>query len=217
MKIDIHSHDFRVIPDQIKVLSLQFRPRTDLLALLDSVAPALVVSAGIHPWNASEWASANIPLPLLSLRSSRISFFGEIGLDNSCGVDFDDQQFVFEQQLMLANEMGKSVLIHNVGHQAEVLALKRRYVRIPAWILHGYRGKPQGVDQYVRNGFYISFGANHQPDALRACPLDRLLLESDESDVTMNNLYPIVSEELGLMPQQLEAQLTSNFNTVCRK
>jgi len=217
MKIDIHSHDFRVMPDQIKVISLQFRPKTDLLAQLDSVAPEHIVSAGIHPWNASEWVSANNPMPLRYLKSSRVAFFGEIGLDNSCGVDIDDQRFVFEQQLMLANEIGKVVLIHNVGHQAELFALKRKYDRIPAWILHGYRGKWQGVEQYVKNGFHISFGANHHPDAIRSCPLDRLFLESDESIIKLENLYITVSKELGLTTQQLENQLTANFNTIFTK
>lgn len=217
MKIDIHSHDFRVLPDQIKVISLQFRPNSDLFECLGSIPMELVVSAGIHPWNASEWMSANAPLPQLALRSSRIVLFGEIGLDNACGVDLKDQLFVFEQQLILANEMGKSVIIHNVGHQAEVLTMKRKYVRIPSWILHGFRGKKQTLEQYVRSGFHISFGANHQLEALRACPLDRLFLESDDSDTDLERLYESVSDELGLSPQQLEVQLQANFNTVCAK
>lgn len=214
MKIDIHSHDFRVIPNQVKVISLQFRPNSDLFEQLNSVPPELIVSAGIHPWNASEWVSAKIPLPLLPLQSSRIAIFGEIGLDNACGVDLQDQLFVFEKQLMLADEMGKSVLIHNVGHQAELLAMKRTYGRIPAWILHGFRGKSQALEQYVRSGFYISFGMNHQQEALRACPLDRLFLESDNSDIDLVSLYLHVSEVLGLTPQQLEVRLNANFNAL---
>lgn len=217
MMIDIHSHDPQIKPGQIKVLSLQIHPDTDLIEVLNTIPSEIVLSAGVHPWHASEWTSANMSNLNTIVHSSRVVFIGEIGLDNACNVPVEKQMFVFEEQLLLAETYGKSVLIHNVGHQSELMALKKKFKHIPAWVLHGFRGKVQMAEQYLKSDFYLSFGLNYQPDALRACPIDRLFLETDESDTELGCLYQKVADDLGLSVSALESFIARNFENICLK
>ena len=217
MMTDIHSHDPQIRPGQIKVLSLQIHPDTDLTEVLNAIPPEILLSAGVHPWHASEWTSANISNLNTIVRSSRVVFLGEIGLDNACNVPLEKQMFVFKEQLLLADTYRKSVLIHAVGHQAELMALKKEFKHIPAWILHGFRGKVQMAEQYLKSDFYLSFGLHYQPEALRACPMDRLFLETDESDTEIGCLYQKVAEDLGLSVSALESFIAKNLKIICLK
>lgn len=211
MKTDIHSHDFKAIPGQIKVLSLQLHPNTDLEKILEQIPDEVVISAGIHPWNSSEWTSANISEMEVLLQHSRVAIIGEIGLDKVCGIPYEDQLNVFETQLRLAEITNKPVLIHNVGFQSELFSIKKKYSSVSTWILHGFRGKAPMAEQFIRNGFYLSFGSKYQPEALRACPYDRLFLETDESDMELGNLYSKIGEDLGISEVTLEAYVSRNF------
>jgi TatD DNase family protein len=217
MMTDIHSHDPQLKPGQTKVFSLQLHPDTDLEKMLNALPADILVSAGVHPWHASEWTRANISLLETMLLNSRILFLGEIGLDNVCAVPFENQFFVFETQLKLAEKIRKPVLIHCVGHQTELLALKKNFKGIPAWILHGFRGKSPMAEQYVRNGFHLSFGFKYQVEALRQCPIEHLFLESDESIAELSILYQKVADELEMSVPMLEVSISNNMESLCIK
>jgi len=212
--IDIHSHNPQIIPGQNKVLSIQLHPDTDFDAVLNALPSTILISAGIHPWHASEWTPANISILEDMIQHSRIVFIGEIGLDNACGVPYENQLFVLESQLILAERAGKAILIHNVGHQSELLAMKMRFTGIPAWILHGFRGKAQMAEQYISKGFYISFGPQYQVEALRACPINRLFVETDDSDVDLRTLYQKVADDLGITVEVLESSICRNAESL---
>ena len=214
MMTDIHTHEPQFKVGQKTILSLQLHPDSRMETLLNGVQPGMLLSAGIHPWHASEWLNANIPMVEAFLSSSQVVLIGEIGLDKACGIPLDAQLQAIEIQLDIAEELSKPVLIHNVGHQSELLALKRKYQRIPAWILHGFRGKSEAAETYLRSGFYLSFGQKFQPEALCACPLNRLFLETDESDVKLAALYQTVSQLRGLAVGELEDSISHNFNLI---
>jgi len=215
MMTDIHSHDPQIKPGQNKVLSLQLHPEKNFAEILSNLPSAILISAGVHPWNANEWTIANISRLEAVLQSSRVAFVGEIGLDNACGVPLEEQLFVFEKQLQFADDMCKSVLIHNVGHQSDILAMKSKYKRIPSWILHGFRGKAQMADQFLKSGFYLSFGLKYQLESLQTCPMERLFLETDESKTELGLLYQKVATDLGLSIFELETCISRNFESLC--
>lgn len=214
MMTDIHSHDPRVKLGQNKFLSLQLHPDLEFEDLLNAPPSAIQVSAGIHPWHASEWNAENSAQLTSILLHPRVLLIGEIGLDNVCEVPFEQQLLVFETQLKLAETATKPVLIHNVGHQKELLALKKKFRSIPAWILHGFRGKAQAAEQYVRNGFFLSFGPKYQVEALRACPLDRLFIETDDSNTDLQLLYQKVAEDFRITVEILESSITQNIQSL---
>lgn len=217
MLTDIHSHDALMVPNQTKVFSIQLLPEMDVNALSRTLSPDVWISAGVHPWHAGKWASVNLAVLEEMLNSLRIVFLGEIGLDKVCGIPLSEQLRVFEEQLRFADRNSMSVLIHNVGHQEEVFAMKNHFKRIPAWILHGFRGNFQTAQSYLRHGFYLSFGSRYQEEALRICPMDRLFLESDEAKTDLGVLYAKVAQDLSTTVKDLEGCLANNFEAVCRK
>lgn len=217
MLTDIHSHDPLKVPNQSKVFSIQLLPDMDVDALLKTLPSDLWISAGVHPWNASEWASANVANLEVKLNSSQIVFLGEIGLDKVCGVPLTEQMSIFEEQLRFADKHSLSVLIHNVGYQAEVLKLKSQFKQIPAWILHGFRGNFQTAQNYLNHGFYLSFGSKYQLEALRLCPMERLFLESDDSKTDLGVLYANVAQDKSTTVEELETRLAINFESIRRK
>lgn len=192
-------------------------PETDIAELRDALHPELYMSVGVHPWYAAEWTMENIPLLDSMLSPSCFSLLGEIGLDNACDTPFSVQVQVFEKQLQIADKEQIPVLIHNVGHQEVLLALKKKYGRIPTWILHGFRGKVQEARQFLDHGFHLSFGLKFHVESLRFCPLDRLFLETDNSSVDLKELYAIVAKEKSISLERLEQSLHHNFNSIVRK
>lgn len=211
MMTDIHSHDPQKRSGQIKVLSLQLHPDTDFAAVLNALPTDILISAGIHPWHAAEWDSDAIHRIESELLHPRVTFIGEIGMDNACAVSLQKQRSIFESQLNFAESFHKSVLIHNVGCLTELMAMKRKYKGIQAWVLHGFRGNAQLAKQYLAHGFYLSFGRRYQFDALRACPMDRLFLETDDSDTDLKLLYQKVAEDMGSSVAMLESSISQNL------
>jgi TatD DNase family protein len=211
MMTDIHSHDPIVKHGQLKYFSIQLHPDTDFTTVMSALPSDIQISAGIHPWHASEWDSATISILETDLLHSRVLFIGEIGFDNACGIPFEDQLSVLESQLILAEKTRKVVLLHNVGYQSEIFYLKRNFKDIPAWIMHGFRGNAPMAEQFIRNGFYLSFGPKYQVEALRACPIDRLFIETDESNVDLRYLYLKIAEDLGITEDILEKSISKNL------
>ncbi len=150
--------------------------------------PFVYAAAGIHPHEAAEASQDDLKaLPAL-LSDPRVVALGEIGLDFY--YDFsprDVQRELLHQQLDLAYEMGKPVLLHVRDAQGEMLSLlEGRRGRLSGGVLHSYSGSAESVRQYLDLGFYISFSgtvtfknAVNVQRAARAVPLDRLLIETD--------------------------------------
>lgn len=217
MLTDIHSHNCQNFPGQNKVVSIQLHPETNLEGLLLDLSPGLNVSIGVHPWHAAEWNLANMHILDETLSSSQFCLLGEIGLDNACSTPFPIQLALFEKQLHFAEINQISVLIHNVGHQETLMAMKKKYHKIPSWIIHGFRGKKQEAMQYLNNGFYLSFGPKYQVESLRLCPLERLFLETDDSSADLSALYASAAKETSVSVDAL-AQITNlNFDSVRKK
>lgn len=173
-------------------------------------------SVGIHPWDAGRLDSR--ALALEALRGYDCAAIGEIGLDKACDVKFGEQCEVFEQQLIIASERTLPVIIHCVRAQQEVVDVLRRHPTLTV-VFHGFIGSPQQMEQLVKHGYFISFGfgALGSPktiDALRACPAERLFLESDTSNSDIRSLYEAVADLRGVNVEQLTADIYDNYKRI---
>ncbi len=201
MKLDMHTHLYRPEEDCMQVLNLRLRPEelkqmagcsstsealeclhTDQGEAVPKEAPNLLLSAGIHPWDADCF-----PIPpdnltkVLELVFShpRIKYIGEIGLDKHSAADWQRQMEVFRLQLSLAKRLKKPVIIHCVKAMEQVLAAKTEFPGIPQWIIHGFRGNAVQARQWTDHGFWLSFGKNANMQALEAC-LGNACFETDD-------------------------------------
>ena len=139
------------------------------------------VAAGIHPHQAADGESVE---ELTSLIDGRVVAIGEIGLDFYRDyAPRADQRRVFFEQLRLADELGKAVIVHSREadeETAEVLAEFRGTV-----VLHCF-SSPGLLPVALERGYYVSFAGNvtypkavELREAAAKIPQDRLLAETD--------------------------------------
>lgn len=217
MKIDIHTHQWAPGTSIKQVLALNACVSDCRPVLPDSLGEKALFSLGIHPWNASAVEQEFFSSLAEVLQDPRVLMVGEIGLDKACKTLLDSQKEVFEAQLILAESVGKPVLLHVVKAMEDVLLAKKRHPKVKAWIIHGFRGGKQAAVQYLQKGFFLSFGSKFNPEGLKACPLDRLFLETDEGGDCIFVLYQRVSEIRGVTIDELEQQVEENFQILFGK
>jgi TatD DNase family protein len=141
-------------------------------------------AVGIDPHRAGE-AEANRVDELRELAEhDRAVAVGETGLDYfRDGAPRDRQRRLFEAQLELAAELGKSVVIHTRDADADTADVLGGFDGVV--VMHCF-SSPGLLDTVLERGYYVSFAGNvTYPKAadLRAAaaqvPADRLLAETD--------------------------------------
>lgn len=146
-------------------------------------------SVGTHPWYVNEADEARKELLRQCVRHPQVVAVGEAGLDKLCATPLPLQEELFAWQARLAEEVGKPLIIHLVRATADLLRIRRTVRPTVPWVIHGFRGKEQQAEELLRHGFYLSYGEHYHEESLRHTPLDRLLLETDESLVPIEELY----------------------------
>lgn len=119
------------------------------------------------------------------LDSEKIRAIGEIGLDYHYeGYSRDKQIELFEEQLLLAEELDLPVIVHSRDACEDTLNILKKYK--PAGVVHCFSGSAETAKEIIKLGMYIGFtgvltfrNARKALNALEAVPLDKLLLETD--------------------------------------
>jgi len=151
--------------------------------------PPILASAGIHPHDAAKAEPANFDRLRALLAHPKVVAVGEIGLDYHYNFSPPERQReVFLEQLRLAAEFRKPVIIHTRQAWEDTMALLERHAR-PAGlqgIMHCFSGGPEEARRALELGFFLSFAgivtfpkAERVREAARLAPLDRLLVETD--------------------------------------
>lgn len=170
---------------------------------------------GVHPWWAGEHEACGSAAWARELEErllrSPAAGVGECGLDGARKkvTPMEVQLAVLEPQLAIAARLARPLSLHCVrAHGVLLEALQRRFGRsghAPGLVLHSYCGDAAMVPPFLRLNCYFSFSASalHVPKhaaALRAVPLDRLLLETDSPDQLPRTLAadPRVPPEWGV-------------------
>lgn len=215
MFIDIHTHrsehylTLAQQPSKASSVRLFLNIEPEDFVTAPDAASGLNLSSGVHPWRAHSFSQYELLKSVLA--HPAICLIGEIGLDKKCSVAYDEQIKVFHLQLELASHLNKPVLIHQVGSMAELIAYKKKFPAIPAWIIHGFRGGKTQALQWIHHDFYLSFGPQFKPETLRACPAERLLLETDASGQTIEQQYSRAATALGCSVTALKKQIKKNL------
>ncbi|MBP1612850.1 MAG: TatD-related DNase [Bacteroidetes bacterium] len=204
--LDIHTHHLPLRPEQA-ILNYS----SEML----SVEFLTYCSVGIHPWHLTtdnfqekwDWL-------VLATHYPNVLAIGEAGLDKAIDVPFDLQMDAFKRQIELSEVMELPLIIHCVRAANEIVELKKKVQPHMPWIIHGFRGKKEQALQYIRHGIFLSFGEKYQEEALRAVPVDRLFLETDESAIEINLLYEQAATTRSLSVESLTMQIQQNINEV---
>lgn len=154
--------------------------------------PQEYYSVGIHPWRTgNSFRETDEQAQLLAevAHHPQVIAIGETGLDKLTDTPLSVQRAAFEYQARLAMETGKPLIIHLVKAADELLRVKKELRPQNPWIIHGFRGKVAVAQMFLLHGFYLSYGEKYQAESLRITPVERLLLETDESNVPIETLY----------------------------
>ncbi len=111
---------------------------------------------------------------------------GEIGLDYHYNFSPPEmQRAVFVEQLRIAREVSKPVIIHTREAWEDTIRLLRQHWEGPG-VFHCFSEGPDEAAQALDMGFHLAFGgvitfpkADRVREAARRTPLHRLLIETD--------------------------------------
>jgi TatD DNase family protein len=183
---------------------------------------------GIHPHQAASEEAGRLPELTELLAHERAVAVGETGLDFFRDyAPRADQLALFEQQLELARDFGKPVVVHSRaadGETARVLAGFDGSV-----VLHCF-SSPELLPVALERGYYVSFAGNvtyPKAGALRAAaaavPADRILAETDtpylapqpvrgrdNEPANVVHTLAALAEARGEDPRELEAWIEAN-------
>ncbi len=172
----------------------------DAAVALAEKYPFIYASLGIHPHHAHEagpdqWPTLSKKLREL-LKHPKVVAIGEFGLDYFRMQNTKEQQdYIFRQQLDLAKETGKPIVIHcREAHADTQKALFEYYPETayanscpnPNGVIHCFTGTWEDAQAYLFHGFLLGIdGPVTYPNSkelqlnVTRLPLQRLVLETD--------------------------------------
>jgi TatD DNase family protein len=153
--------------------------------------PQIYAAVGVHPHDAKTLTDEVLEELRQLAQHPKVVAIGEIGLDFYRDLSPRDQQRqAFHQQLRLAREVGKPVIIHDREAHAEVMSILRHWgegnYRQPAGVLHCFSGDLAMAREATKLGFYVSIAgpvtfenARRLRELVHQMPLEKLLIETD--------------------------------------
>ncbi len=161
--------------------------------------PEGTYSTGIHPWETAGMTPDDEQAMLQELTRvaapPAVKAIGETGLDALRGADADTQERIFKAHIALSERLGKPLVLHVVKSYNRILEIRKEMARklTQPWIMHGFRGKPQLAQALLASStqsshVYISLGEHFNPATAKAVPADRLLCETDDSPLSIEEI-----------------------------
>ena len=147
----------------------------------------IYASVGIHPNSASNVSADDWSRLEALAGQSKVVAIGETGLDYYRDRSKrEDQKRLFHQHLELAERHNLPVIIHNREASEDCLKIVRTYSGRIKGVIHCFAGSSDDVKGFLKLGFHISFAgpitfpkAENLREALKAVPVEKLLLETD--------------------------------------
>jgi TatD DNase family protein len=207
--VNIHTHHSESPPD-IGIQSV-------LLCKEDQEFPTdRPFCTGIHPWDVSWLDTATIDSLLTRLETLPGTVaIGEIGLDYSRDIDHNMQEELLLRQLSIAVRRRLPVVLHCVRTFEHIMLILRKFA-LRGVIFHGFTGNTQQAHTALQAGYYLSLGDRSlrtpaTMEALLHIPPERILLETDASEIPIAEVYARVAAHLGMSVEQLRGIIYHNY------
>lgn len=173
--------------EQLIHIGCSRRTAAAAVALADA-HPQVFAAVGIHPHEADSADDAALAEIAALAAHPKVVAVGESGLDyfykNSAP---DAQQRALAAHLEIARAADKPLVLHIRDAHADALAVVDAAPPLPRrGVIHCFTGTPEEAAAWLARGYLLSFSgiatfphADPLRAAARACPADRLLLETD--------------------------------------
>lgn len=180
-------------------------------------------SFGVHPWKIGKDVNHILQEMDTISRNRRCIAIGECGLDKLIETDFELQQKIFCEQIQIANEVQKPLIIHCVKAFNELTAcLKKMNNTVPV-IIHGFNNNKNIADDLLKEGYIISFGKalmqadSNASEVIKHVGRKNFFLETDDSSVPIRDIYKRCSVILGIEEVILQEQLKNNYQRIFKE
>lgn len=200
--LDIHTHHIAPQPEGVIAVSPEsFFPMDGQL-----------YSLGIHPWD-----TLKEPTPTEWEKFERIAGQPEIVAVGECGIDKIKggplflQLLVMKKQIEISEKLQKPLIIHDVKSHDIIVGLKRNLKPTQKWLIHGFRGKPTVARMMTDAGIYLSFGEKFNPETLKTVSQDKMLAETDESKLSIEEIIENINMVLETDIKERIYENTSEF------
>ena len=167
----------------VSVTLSRYEKMRDMLKGFDNVS----LSCGVHPLDISDEPFDGVRMLKLA-QEDKVIAIGETGLDYYYSSSNKlEQQSAFAQQIEIANELKKPLIVHTRDAREDTIALlKEGNAQNCGGVLHCFTENQWMAEKALELGFYISISgiitfknAEALRDVVRNIPLDRLLIETD--------------------------------------
>ena len=183
---------------------------------------------GIHPHEAGGPERSRVAELRALVAGDRVVAVGETGLDYFRDyAPHDAQRALFEEQLALAADVDKPVVIHARAADGDVRAALERFDGTV--VLHCF-SSPALLDPALEHGWYVSFAGNvtypkapELREAAACVPADRILAETDSpylapqavrgrrnEPANVVRTLAVLAEVRGETPDELAARIDAN-------
>jgi TatD DNase family protein len=253
MLIDSHCHINSLTPEQRTVVftpevscycfidsSINIKTSVESLQMSRTVS-FVYSSLGFHPFCASEYNPDIIKdyEKMLEDGGKKVVAIGEIGLDYKAEVSQDKQEEVLRQFIMLAKRRNLPVVIHNrlnptvasTNYKLRILEiLDEFYSSYESVVFHCFSYNRDLLIRIVEKRGMVSFSLNvlrrkkRLLEALLACPLDNLLLETDSpymriedaasTPLDIRRVYDFVADVKKIDSSKLEQVVGNNAKRI---
>lgn len=211
-KINLHTHQI-VIGEQIQVLNVfaQDLPMNENKQYF---------STGLHPWHIGKVNPETCFQAIeLAAKQKNMLAIGECGLDRSIATEFSLQLSHFKKHIEIAEKYNKPLIIHCVRAFSDLIQLKKETKSSIPWLIHGYNGNMDTTKNLVRHGFYLSAGekflsSESKHTVLQTIPNDRIFLETDDREISIEDVYLLASQILKIEENTLIKMIFNNFKTI---
>ncbi len=186
----------------------------------DSLHDNVAYSYGLHPWDINKVAENEVITRLEYLcKSKQIIAVGEIGIDRAIDTEPELQKHYFIKQANIADKYNMPIIVHAVKANSDLLQIKKQSKKNNKWILHAFNGSIQDAMQLINKQCFISFGerlagSKKLQILLRNIPIEKVFFETDNSNITINQVYDTASQILGIGIDDLREQIFFNFKKV---
>lgn len=144
------------------------------------------IAWGWFPGDAKEVTEHHYQILQQAIDLKQIDCLGEIGLDYYWDTSFNDiQKEVFIKQIKMANAAILPISIHMRESTKDCMDILREYAKTKI-IFHCFSGSVETMKEALKMNSLISFAgpityknARQAPDCIKACPIERIITETD--------------------------------------
>ncbi len=198
--------------------------------------PFVYAAVGIHPEELDDSTPEALEEIAALAEHPKCVAVGEIGLDYYWDAEHKEaQKLLFRQQIALALELDKPVIVHDREAHGDSLAIVRDYPGLRG-VFHCYSGSAEMAQELLRRGWYLGFdgpvtykNARKTLEVLDVCPLERILIETDSPYLSpvpnrgkrndsrnLRFIAAAIAERKGIAPEELAALTLENGKRLFR-